>query len=76
MMDFNNMAKLLIMFGAILLLMGLFLLLIGKIPLFGKMPGDIYIKRGNFVFYFPIVTSILISILLTIILNLIIRGHK
>ncbi len=70
------MAKLLIMFGAILLLMGLFLLLIGKIPLFGKMPGDIYIKRGNFVFYFPIVTSILISILLTIILNLIIRGHK
>ncbi len=76
MMDFNGMAKMLIVFGGILLLLGLFLLLVGKIPVIGKMPGDIYIKRGNFVFYFPIVTSILISILLTIVLNLIFRGGK
>ncbi len=76
MIDFNNMAKLLIMFGLILLFMGLFLLVLGKMPFFGKMPGDIYIKRGNFVFYFPIVTSILISIILTIVLNLLLRGHK
>ncbi len=76
MIDFNNMAKLLIVFGLILLLIGFFLLVLGKIPFFGKMPGDIYIKRGNFVFYFPIVTSILISIILTIVLNLLLRGHK
>ncbi len=76
MIDFNNMAKLLIVFGLILLSMGFFLFILGRIPFFGKMPGDIYIKRGNFIFYFPIVTSILISIILTIILNLFLRGHK
>ncbi len=75
-MDFNGIAKLLILFGIILLGMGLLFLLIGKISFLGKLPGDIYIKRGNFVFYFPIVTSILISIVLTIVLNLIFRGHK
>jgi hypothetical protein len=36
----------------------------------GKLPGDIYIRRGNFTFYFPIVTCILISIVATIIFSL------
>jgi hypothetical protein len=34
----------------------------------GRLPGDIAIKRGNFTFYFPIVTSIVLSILLTLLL--------
>jgi hypothetical protein len=34
---------------------------------FGKLPGDISIQKGNFLFYFPIVTCILLSILLTIV---------
>ena len=76
MMDFNEIAKLLILFGIILLGVGLLFLLVGKISFLGRLPGDIYIKRGNFVFYFPIVTSILISIILTVVLNLIFRGHK
>ncbi len=76
MIDFNNIGKLFIVFGGILLFLGIIFLFINKIPLFGRMPGDIYVKRGNFVFYFPIVSSIILSIVLTIILNLIIRGHK
>jgi hypothetical protein len=36
---------------------------------FGKLPGDIHFKKGNFSFYFPITTSILLSIVLSIILR-------
>jgi len=68
-----NFAKILIFFGLILILLGFFFILIEKIPYLGKLPGDIYIKKGNFVFYFPLATSIILSILLTIILNLISR---
>jgi hypothetical protein len=44
---------------------GKVMLVSGKIPLLGKLPGDITIQRKNFTFYFPLATSILISILLT-----------
>jgi len=73
---FENFAKLLIFFGVVLVIIGLLFLVFPRIPYLnnlGKLPGDIYIKKGNFVFYFPIVTSVLISIILTIIINLILR---
>ncbi len=68
--EFSGMAKLLITFGVFLALIGALLLLIGKIPYIGRLPGDIYIQRKNFSFYFPVVTCILLSILLTLIINL------
>jgi hypothetical protein len=37
---------------------------------FGRLPGDIAVRRGNFSFYFPLATSIILSILLTLILAL------
>jgi hypothetical protein len=43
---------------------------VGKIPLIGRLPGDIYIRKGDFTFYFPLATSILISILLTLLFSL------
>jgi hypothetical protein len=73
---FGNFAKLLIFFGVVLVIIGLLFLVFPRIPYLnnlGKLPGDIYIKKDNFVFYFPIVTSVLISIILTIIINLILR---
>jgi len=73
---FENFAKMLIFFGVVLVIIGLLFLVFPRIPYLnnlGKLPGDIYIKKGNFVFYFPIVTSVLISIILTIIINLILR---
>lgn len=76
MMEFNSFAKILIILGAIMLSLGIFLLLVGKIPFFGKLPGDIYIRRGNFTFYFPIITSLLLSIIITLIVNLLMRGLK
>jgi hypothetical protein len=68
--------KILILFGAILIFLGLIFSFAGKIPCLGKLPGDILIKKGNFMFYFPLGTSILISIILSIIFYLISRLFK
>ena len=62
--------KTLVFAGIAIVFVGLLLWGFSSIPFFGKMPGDIYIRRGNFTFYFPIVTCILISIIATIFLSL------
>lgn len=72
-MPIFNMAKVMIVVGILLVLSGLFLILVTKLPFLGRLPGDIYIKKGNFTFYFPIVTSIILSIILTILINLFFR---
>lgn len=70
MFGFEGFAKLLILFGVVLTLLGGLLLLVGKIPFIGRLPGDIYIQKGNLTFYFPLATSILISLLLTLLFSL------
>ncbi len=67
---YNHMAKLLIVLGILLLIAGLLMLLLPRIPLIGRLPGDIVIKKDNFTFYFPLATSIIISIILTIIFSI------
>lgn len=59
--------KILIALGAVLVGVGLLLTFFDKVPLLGKLPGDIHIKRENFQFYFPIATSVALSLLLTLI---------
>ena len=66
----ESFAKLLIVFGVILAAVGGLMLLIGKVPYIGKLPGDIYVQRKNFSFYFPLTTSILLSIVLTLLFSL------
>ncbi len=73
MFGFEGFAKLLILFGIVLAVLGGLLLLVGKIPFIGRLPGDFYIQRGNFTFYFPLATSIVISILLTLLFSLFTR---
>ncbi len=63
----SDLARTLIIFGVILVVVGLALLLVPKIPGLGKLPGDIVIKRENFTFYFPLGTCILISVILSLI---------
>ena len=66
----NSFGKLLILFGLILAAVGGLMLFIGKVPYIGKLPGDIYVQRKNFSFYFPLTTSILLSIVLTLLFSL------
>ncbi len=67
------MGKSLVVLGLIVAGLGAMIMLAGKVPWIGRLPGDIYVKRKNFTFYFPLATSILVSILLTLILSLLRR---
>lgn len=66
----HEMGKLLLAAGVILALAGLVFILMDKIPGGWKMPGDIVIKKGNFVFAFPLGTCIVISLILTILFSI------
>nr|HDM99888.1 DUF2905 domain-containing protein [Deltaproteobacteria bacterium] len=59
--------KMLLILGIMVAALGLFLILVPKIPLLGKLPGDFIIRRDNFTLYFPLTTSIVLSIVLTLI---------
>lgn len=63
----SDLARILIIIGVILVVAGLALLLLPKIPWLGRLPGDIVVKREHFTFYFPLGTSILISVILSLI---------
>lgn len=60
--------KSLIILGLIIAAVGVLFTLAGKIPWIGRLPGDIYVKKENFTFYFPLATSIIISLVLSLIL--------
>ncbi len=66
----DSLARMLIVLGVVLAVLGGLLLLAGKIPFLGRLPGDIIIRRENWSFYFPLTTSILLSILLTVLFSL------
>jgi len=70
---FQGIGKFLILMGLILVAFGVLLVLFEKIPFLGKLPGDIVIRRKNFVFYFPLMTSLIISVVISLILYLISR---
>jgi hypothetical protein len=59
----TGMAKLLMIIGAIIFIIGFLMQFIH----IGKLPGDIVVKKGNATFYFPIMTSIILSIVLSLI---------
>ena len=61
------MSRWLIIFGVVLIAVGLLWPVLQKLGL-GRLPGDIVIERENFRFYFPIVTSLIISVVLSLIL--------
>ena len=71
--EFGSFGKILMILGGVIFLIGGIMLLAGKIPYIGRLPGDIYIRRENFTFYFPLATGIILSIVLTIVLNLFFR---
>ena len=63
-----QMGKTLIIVGIVFLALGILLLFSDRLSFLriGRLPGDIVYRRGNFTFYFPIVTSIAISLILTL----------
>ena len=64
-----DVGRLLIILGFIIVALGIVILLAGRLPFIGHLPGDILIRRGGGSFYFPIITCLLLSIALTVLLN-------
>jgi hypothetical protein len=62
-------AKTLILLGLLMILIGGGLLLFGKIPFLGKLPGDIHVQKKNFDFYFPIITCLVVSFVLSALIS-------
>ncbi|HHX10201.1 MAG TPA: DUF2905 domain-containing protein [Firmicutes bacterium] len=58
----------LIIIGAVLVVLGVLFAVDGRLFGLGRLPGDIIIRRGNFTFYFPLTTSIILSLGLTVLL--------
>ena len=69
----EHFGKAIILTGVMLILVGLAVTLWDRIPLLGKLPGDIHLKRGIFHFYFPLMTSIILSVVLTFVFWIV--GH-
>ena len=70
MADFSGFGRFLMIGGAVLFVLGLLFVFGDKIPFLGRLPGDVFVQRKGFSFYFPVVTCIVLSALVTLILNL------
>jgi hypothetical protein len=75
-MEWGGLGRSLIVIGVAVAVLGILVLLVGRshglggiFGWLGRLPGDILIKRDNFVFYFPLATSILISVVLTVLIT-------
>jgi hypothetical protein len=70
----QDLGKMLLGFGALVVLLGLILIIAanfsGKVPWLGRLPGDIHIERDGWSFYFPLATCLVISIVLTLLFSL------
>lgn len=69
----NDLGRLLVVFGLVIVAAGVLVMLVGRVPWIGRLPGDVHIQRGNWTFYAPLATSILLSLALSLILWLIAR---
>lgn len=72
-MEFQGLGRLLITFGVLLALAGVVLVMADKIPLLGRLPGDLTFRKGGWTLFAPIGTMLLLSLALTIVLNLALR---
>lgn len=74
---FRELGRALLVLGGLLALIGVFLYFGAKLPFrIGRLPGDIVYRGKNTIFYFPIVTSIVLSIALTLLVWLITRMRR
>lgn len=64
----GGLGRMLLLFAAILAVLGVLLVVADRFPgsRIGRLPGDISFERGNFRFYFPLATSIVLSIVLSL----------
>jgi hypothetical protein len=73
----GDVGRMLVLLGGLLLVLGLVVILAGKINLpIGRLPGDIVIRGKNSTFYFPLMTSIVLSVILSLVLWVVNRMRR
>ena len=72
-MEIHGLGRLLITLGLALLAVGVVLVLAPKIPLLGRLPGDLLFRKGGVTIFVPLVTMLLVSLALTVLVNLFAR---
>lgn len=72
-MDVATIGRLLITFGIVVLAVGILLVVVGKVPFLGRLPGDLVFHRNGFTLFLPIATMIVVSLVLTVLINLFFR---
>jgi len=69
-----DLGRTLVILGAGIVLVGLVLMLAPHVPWLGRLPGDVFVQRQRFTFYFPLVTCLVVSVVLTLLVNLFFRN--
>lgn len=72
-MDAPGLGRLLIIFGVVLLVVGVVLVVGSKIPLLGRLPGDLAFRKDGLTVFVPLATMLLLSLALTVLVNLFLR---
>jgi hypothetical protein len=70
-MDLSQFGRVLVLVGAVVLFLGVLLVVADRVPLVGRLPGDISVRGNGWTLYAPLATSIVLSVLLTVILSLV-----
>jgi hypothetical protein len=70
------MGKFLIFTGLFLIVAGLLIQYVSRIPMLGNLPGDMKFESKNFKLYFPLASSILVSLLISLIIFLINKARQ
>jgi len=72
-MTAHDIGRGLIILGVVILVIGVLIAFGPRIPLLGRLPGDISIHRGDTHIYIPIATGLLLSFVLTVVINVVVR---
>jgi len=70
-MEPSQFGRVLVLVGAVILFLGLLLVVAERVPLIGRLPGDITVRGDGWTVYAPLATSIVLSVLLTLVLSVV-----
>jgi len=70
-MELSQFGRVLVLVGAVVLFLGVLLVVADRVPLIGRLPGDITVRGNSWTVYAPVATSIVLSVLLTVVLSLV-----
>ena len=70
-MELSQFGRVLVLVGAVILFLGLLLVVADRVPLIGRLPGDIALRGDGWTLYAPLATSIVLSVLLTLVLSVV-----